>query len=68
MVKSFWEIIFEIYEKIMGNREVYFEIKIIKNKNVVDFIMWIDDDGSYIIERMKVFIYDILLMLNKFIK
>jgi len=66
MVKSFRETILEIHEKIMGNREAHFEIKTTKNKNVVDFIMRIDDDGSHTTERMKVFIYDISLMLNKF--
>ena len=66
VVKSFRETILEIHEKIMGNREAHFEIKTTKNKNVVDFIMRTDDDGSHSTERMKVFIYDISLMLNKF--
>lgn len=68
VVKSFRETILEIHEKIMGNREAHFEIKTTKNKNVVDFVMRIDDDGSHTTERMKVFIYDISLMLNKFTK
>lgn len=49
----------------MGNREAHFEIKTTKNQNVVDFIMRTDDDGSHSTERMKVFIYDISLMLNE---
>jgi uncharacterized protein YydD (DUF2326 family) len=49
----------------MGNREAHFEIRTTKNQNVVDFIMRTDDDGSHSTERMKVFIYDISLMLNE---
>ncbi|AWG23294.1 hypothetical protein FFWV33_18055 [Flavobacterium faecale] len=66
VVKSFRETILEIHEKIMGNREAHFEIKTTKNKNVVDFIMRTDDDGSHSTERMKVFIYDVSLMLNEY--
>ncbi len=68
VIKSFRETILEIHEKIMGNREAHFEIKTTKNKNVVDFIMRTDDDGSHSTERMKVFIYDISLMLNSYTK
>lgn len=68
IIKSFRETILEIHEKIMGNREAHFEIKITKNKNVVEFVMRTDDDGSHSTERMKVFIYDISLMLNEYTK
>ena len=64
-LKSFKESILSIHERIMGNREAHFEIKTTKNQNVVDFIMRTDDDGSHSTERMKVFIYDISLMLNE---
>ena len=67
-LKSFKETILEIHEQIMGNREAHFEIKTTKNKNVVDFIMRTDDDGSHSTERMKVFIYDIALMFNDYTK
>ncbi|NBB28057.1 DUF2326 domain-containing protein [Cellulophaga sp. BC115SP] len=66
MLKSFKESILNIHERIMGNREAHFEIKTTKNQNVIDFIMRIDDDGSHSTERMKVFIYDISLMLNEY--
>lgn len=66
ILKSFKETILSIHEKIMGNREAHFEIKTTKNQNVVDFIMRTDDDGSHSTERMKVFIYDISLMLNEY--
>ena len=65
-LKSFKESILGIHEKIMGNREAHFEIKATKNKDIVDFIMRTDDDGSHSTERMKVFIYDIALMLNEY--
>jgi len=64
-LKSFKESILSIHERIMGNREAHFEIRTTKNQNVVDFIMRTDDDGSHSTERMKVFIYDIALMLNE---
>jgi uncharacterized protein YydD (DUF2326 family) len=66
VLKSFKETILTIHERIMGNREAHFEIKTTKNQNVVDFIMRTDDDGSHSTERMKVFIYDISLMLNDY--
>lgn len=65
-LKSFKETILNIHEKIMGNREAHFEIKTTKNQNVVDFIMRTDDDGSHSTERMKVFIYDVSLLLNEY--
>ncbi|KOF04496.1 hypothetical protein OB69_00050 [Roseivirga seohaensis subsp. aquiponti] len=65
-LKSFKESILNIHEKIMGNREAHFEIKTTKNQSVVDFIMRTDDDGSHSTERMKVFIYDIALLLNEY--
>lgn len=65
-LQSFKESILSIHEKIMGNREAHFEVKTTKNQSVVDFIMRTDDDGSHSTERMKVFIYDISLMLNEY--
>ena len=64
-LKSFKESILSIHERIMGNREAHFEIKTTKNQSVVDFIIRTDDHGSHSTERMKVFIYDISLMLNE---
>ncbi|QBO58406.1 DUF2326 domain-containing protein [Chryseobacterium salivictor] len=68
IIKSFRETILEIHEKIMGNREAHFDIKTTKNKSVVEFVMRTDDDGSHSTERMKVFIYDVSLMLNEYTK
>lgn len=66
ILKSFKETILSIHERIMNNREAHFEIKTTKNQNVVDFIMRTDDDGSHSTERMKIFIYDVSLMLNEY--
>lgn len=66
VLKSFKESILNIHEKIMGSREAHFEIKTTKNQSVIDFVMRTDDDGSHSTERMKVFIYDIALMLNEY--
>jgi len=66
ILKSFRETILDIHEKIMGNREAHFDVKSTKNVDVVEFVMRIDDDGSHSTERMKVFIYDISLMLNEY--
>lgn len=68
IIKNFKETILGIHEQIMGNREAHFEIKTSKNKNIVDFIMRTDDDGSHSTERMKVFLYDIALMFNDYTK
>lgn len=65
-LKSFKDSILSIHERIMGNREAHFEIRTTRNQNVVEFIMRTDDDGSHSTERMKVFIYDISLMLNEY--
>lgn len=64
-LKSFKESILSIHESIMGNRVANFEIKTTKKQDVFEFEMRTDDDGSHSTERMKVFIYDISLMLNE---
>lgn len=68
IIKSFKDTILEIHEKVMGNREAHFDIKTTKNKNIVEFVMRTDDDGSHSTERMKIFIYDVSLMLNSHTK
>jgi uncharacterized protein YydD (DUF2326 family) len=68
LIKSFSDTILSIHERIMGNREAYFEIKTNKNKEFINFVLRTDDDGSHTTERIKVFIYDIALMLNSYTK
>ncbi|CAI9122419.1 DUF2326 domain-containing protein [Brytella acorum] len=67
-LKSFEQTILWIHQFIQGNRKASFEVRTTSAKNVVDIIMRIDDDGSHSVEREKVFIYDIALLLNDFSK
>lgn len=62
---SFERTILNIHEYIQGNKKASFEIKPTRKKQVVEIIMRIDDDGSHSVEREKVFIYDIALMLDE---
>ena len=64
-IASFERTILDIHEFIQGNRKASFEIKPTSKKQVVEIIMRIDDDGSHSVEREKVFIYDIALLLNR---
>lgn len=52
------------HEYIQGNRRASFEIKTTTKKQIVEMTMRIDDDGSHSVEREKVFIYDICLLLD----
>ncbi|WP_198024160.1 DUF2326 domain-containing protein [Sphingorhabdus lutea] len=62
---SFEHSILDIHEYIQGNKKASFEIKPTSKKQVVEIVMRIDDDGSHSVEREKVFIYDIALLLNE---
>lgn len=61
---SLEETILEAHEYIQGSRKASFEVKPTSKKQVVEITMRIDDDGSHSVEREKVFIYDICLLLN----
>lgn len=61
---SLEETILGTHEYIQGNRKASFEVKPTSKKQVVEITMRIDDDGSHSVEREKVFIYDICLLLN----
>lgn len=71
-IESFKKTILQIHERIIGNRNAYFEIKVdigVKRKDF--FELWslrIDSDGSHDVERLKVFIYDLALMFNEYTK
>lgn len=65
VIKSFEETILEIHYAIMGNGKASFEIKEFSSKiKFIDFILRIHDDGSHSVNRTKVFIYDLSLLLN----
>ena len=66
-IKSFEETILNIHENIMGNRNAHFEIDTINSAKAKEFLSFdfrINDDGSWSTNRMKVFIYDLALLLN----
>jgi uncharacterized protein YydD (DUF2326 family) len=66
-IKEFEKTILWIHEKIMGNRNASFSIKTknsSRSKEFLSFEYRIHDDGSWSTERMKVFLYDLALLLN----
>jgi uncharacterized protein YydD (DUF2326 family) len=64
-IRKFEQYVLDMHEFIQGNRKASFDIEIATGKQVVQFEMRIDDDGSYSVEREKVFIYDISLLLSE---
>src|SRR6202012_3946025 len=60
--------ILNVHQFIQGNRKASFEVRTTATKQIIDIVMRIDDDGSHSVEREKVFIYDIALLLNDFTK
>lgn len=61
---NFEKTILHVHEFVQGNRKASFKITKTTKKQVIEFTMRIDDDGSHSVEREKVFIYDIALLLN----
>lgn len=65
VIKSFEDTILEIHEKIFGNKRAYFDIITVSSrKDILEFDLRTDDDRSWSVERMKVFIYDTALLFN----
>lgn len=67
-LRWFERTILDIHQFIQGNRKASFEVRTTSRKHVVDIVLRIDDDGSHSVEREKVFIYDIALLLNEYTK
>ena len=65
-LRSFEKIILAIHQFIQGSKKASFEVRVINKKQVVEIALRIDDDGSHSVEREKVFIYDVALMLNDY--
>lgn len=66
---SFNNTLSHIHNEIMGNRGCSFEVVTVNTdtyKDVIRFEMTIDYGGSHSVERIKVFIYDLALLLNEF--
>ncbi|KIU37266.1 hypothetical protein SR39_01975 [Methylobacterium radiotolerans] len=67
-LRSFERTILTIHQFIQGNRKASFAVRTTSRKHVVDIVLRIDDDGSHSVEREKVFIYDMALLLNEYTK
>lgn len=65
-LRSFEQTILAIHQFVQGSRKASFDVRTTAKKHVVDIVLRIDDDGSHSVEREKVFIYDIALVLNDF--
>lgn len=69
IIDNFNTTILNIHEYIMDSNEASFDIKTINkgsSKQILIFDMRIDDDGSHSVNRIKVFIYDLALLFDKF--
>ena len=67
-LRSFERTILLIHQFIQGSRKASFDVRTTPKQHIVDIVLRIDDDGSHSVEREKVFIYDIALLLNDFTK
>ncbi len=65
-LQSFERTILDIHQFIQGSRKASFEVNTTPRKSIIDIVLRIDDDGSHSVEREKVFIYDLALMLDNF--
>ena len=67
VVEDFNRTILDIHSEIMDNEKASFRIETIDkptNKEIFNFEMRIDSDGSHSVDRAKVFIYDMALLFN----
>lgn len=68
ILSSFNRTLSDIHEDIMGNRGCSFDIETVNKEtysDIVEFNLTIDYGGSHSVERVKVFIYDLALLLNE---
>lgn len=69
IMDDFIDTILEIHESIMGNKECSFSLQTVdkaRKKTPVELTLRIYDDGSYSVDRTKVFIYDMALLFNQY--
>ena len=66
IIASFEKTILSIHEYIQGNARASFTLEVTSKKQIVEMELRIDDDGSHSVEREKVFIYDLALLLNAY--
>lgn len=65
VVDLFEESILDIHYEIYWNKSAHFSINTLTTKDVLDFDLRIDNDGSHSVNRMKVFIYDFALLTSQ---
>ena len=69
VLTSFNGTLAQIHNEIMGNKGCSFDMVTVNRdsyKDVIKFDMTIDYGGSHSVERVKVFIYDLSLLLNEY--
>jgi hypothetical protein len=73
VVDNFETTVLDIHESLMGSREASFGIRFNTEKskaqqavNLFQIYLRADSDGSYSVNREKVFIYDVALMVNEY--
>lgn len=64
IIDSFEKSILQVHDYVFGNRKSSFEIDISKKAEIVNFELRSDSDGSHSINREKVFLYDLSLLVN----
>ena len=64
IVKEIESQILEMHEFVYGNQQCSFEVDVRDNKEIVKYDLRIYDDGSYSIDREKVFFYDYSLLVS----
>ena len=62
---SFEQSVLQIHEFVLGNRRASFDVRQTRFNRIVNFQLHVNDDGGHSIEREKVFIYDLALLLNE---
>ncbi|KAE9635812.1 DUF2326 domain-containing protein [Aeromonas veronii] len=65
IIFSFERTILDMHNYIFGNRRCSFNIDVSKKKEILNFDLRIDSDGSHSINRGKVFLYDFSLLINQ---
>lgn len=63
-VKEIESLILNMHEFVYGNQQCSFDVDVRDNKEIVKYDLRIYDDGSYSIDREKVFFYDYSLLVS----
>ncbi|CEP36836.1 Putative uncharacterized protein [Halomonas sp. R57-5] len=63
-IESFENTLLDMHQYIFGNRKSSFSIDVSNKKEILKFELRIDSDGSHSINREKVFLYDLGLLIN----